>query len=129
LLEISFISHGWGGRTSERHITENSGFLNKLNQDDVVLADRGFDIAESVGLMYAYVKIPAFTKGQSQLKAKDLEETMKIAHIRIHVERVISNLGGKCKLLTDMLHIEMVLSCKGEEMTFLDKVVVVYAVF
>jgi hypothetical protein len=123
--EISFISHGWGGRTSDRHITENSGFLNKLNPDDVVLADRGFDIAESVGLMYAYVKIPAFTKGQSQLKAKDVEETRKIAHLRIHVERVIGNLGGKYKLLTDVLPIEMVLPCKGEEITFLDKIVVV----
>ena len=27
---ISFISNGWGGRTSDKYITENSGFLNHL---------------------------------------------------------------------------------------------------
>jgi hypothetical protein len=65
--------------------------------------------------LYAYVKIPAFTKGQSQLKAKDVEETRKIhaAHLRIHVEKVIGNLGGKYKLLTDVLRTEMVLPWKG----------------
>lgn len=126
--QISFISHGWGGRTTDRDITENSGFLNNLIPGDVVLADRGFDIAESVGLMYAFVKIPAFTRGQSQLKAKDVEETRKIAHLRIHVERVIGNLGGKYKLLTDVVPIEMTLPCAGEEATFLDKIVVVCCV-
>ena len=65
--EISFISKGFGGRTSDKFVTENSGFLNNLLPNDIVLADRGFDISESVGLMYAHVKIPSFTKGKSQL--------------------------------------------------------------
>ena len=34
-------------------------------------------------------KIQAFTKGRAQLDAKDAEETRAIAHLRIHVERVI----------------------------------------
>lgn len=29
---ISFISKGWGGRASDKHITENCGLLNKLLQ-------------------------------------------------------------------------------------------------
>ena len=35
---------------------------------DVVLADRDFDIDESVGFYCAKLKIPAFTKGKYQLK-------------------------------------------------------------
>jgi hypothetical protein len=41
-------------------ITENCGFLNKLLPGDLVLADRGFDIRESVGVMCAEVHIPHF---------------------------------------------------------------------
>ena len=55
----------------------------------MVLADRGFDISESVGMMQARLHIPAFTKGKDQLLALEIEETRSIANVRIHVERVI----------------------------------------
>ena len=38
-----------GGRVSDKHVTENSGVLRKLLPVDIVLADIGFDIADSVG--------------------------------------------------------------------------------
>uniref|UniRef100_A0A667WJ66 THAP-type domain-containing protein n=1 Tax=Myripristis murdjan TaxID=586833 RepID=A0A667WJ66_9TELE len=76
-------------QTFDKRITENCGFLDKLLPGDLVLADQGFDIRESVGMMYAEVKTPAFTKGRRQLDAKDVEETRSLAHLRIHVERVI----------------------------------------
>ena len=66
---VSFVSNCWGGRVSDKHLTENSGLLQKLLPGDVVLADRGFDIAESVGTVQAKLHIPAFTKGKSQLSA------------------------------------------------------------
>ena len=68
---ISFISKGWGGRTSDKHVTENCGFLDNLLPGDIVLADRGFDIDEMVGMMCAEVKIPSFTRGRSQMCARD----------------------------------------------------------
>jgi len=55
----------------------------------VILADRGFDISESVGAMQATLHIPAFTRGKSQLSALEVEETRKIANVRIHVEKMI----------------------------------------
>uniref|UniRef100_A0A672HZR3 THAP-type domain-containing protein n=1 Tax=Salarias fasciatus TaxID=181472 RepID=A0A672HZR3_SALFA len=122
---ISFISKGWGGRTSDKKITENCGFLDQLLPGDLVLADRGFDIQESVGMMCAEVKTPAFTRGQRQLDAKDVEETRSLASLRIHVERVIGAVRNKYKILSSKIPIEMVLPCEGEEITFLDKVVVV----
>ena len=35
-----------GGRTSDKHIVEHSGFLDKLDYHDTVLADKGFEIED-----------------------------------------------------------------------------------
>ena len=83
---VSFISEGWGGRVSDKHLTENSGLLDHLTPGDVILADRGFDIQESVGLFCSMIKIPAFTKGKKQLSGIEVEQTQRIANVRIHVE-------------------------------------------
>ena len=64
-----------GGRVSDKHITENSGVLRKLLPGDIVLAVRGFDIADSVGFYQAKLYIPAFTKGNKQLSAQEVKET------------------------------------------------------
>ena len=42
-----------------------------LKTSDPVLADRGFDIADNVGIGYAQVNIPSFTKGKSQSSPVD----------------------------------------------------------
>uniref|UniRef100_A0A3Q1ET94 Uncharacterized LOC110956967 n=1 Tax=Acanthochromis polyacanthus TaxID=80966 RepID=A0A3Q1ET94_9TELE len=86
---VSFISTGWGGSVSDKELTEDCGILNRLLPGDLVLADRGFDIADSVALVCAEVQAPAFTCGRSQLDAIDMEETRELAHLRVHVERVI----------------------------------------
>ena len=86
---ISFVSEAWDGRTSDKFLTENCGILKNLLPGDLVLADRGFTIQEEVCYYGAKLHIPAFTKGKSQLDPVEIEETRQIAHIRIHVERVI----------------------------------------
>jgi len=123
---ISFISKGWGGRASDKHITENCGLLEKLLPGDLVLADRGFDIQESVGIYCAEVKIPSFTKGKSQLSAPDIELTRKIAHVRIHVERVIGLVRNKYSILQGTIPIDY-LSTQSDslELPTIDKIVTV----
>jgi len=53
----TFISPAWGYRVSDRFLTVNSGFLNKLLLGDCILADSGFDITENVTRMQATLHI------------------------------------------------------------------------
>ena len=97
---ISYISNGWGGRVSDKYIVENSGYLQHLLPGDVVLADRGFDVADSVALYGATLDIPAFTRGHDQLSAEDVEATRKLANVRIHVERIIGAVRQRFQILS-----------------------------
>ena len=72
---ISFVSKCWGGRVSDKELTQQSGFLDKLEPTDEVVADRGFLIADEVALRRAKLIIPAFTKGKQQLSQKEVEFT------------------------------------------------------
>lgn len=118
---VSYISNSWGGRTSDKHITEHCGFLNNILPGDIVLADRGFDIQASLGAMCAEAKIPAFTKGKSQLSPIEVETTRKLANVRIQVERVIGLVCQKYTILNGTLPIDMVFTKDGEVPT-IDKI-------
>ena len=106
---ISFVSEAWGGRTSDKFLTENCGFLSNLLPGDLVMADRGFTIQESVWYYHANLSIPAFTKGKNQLDPVDVEKTRGIANVRIHVERVIGYLRQKYTILQSILPIDYVM--------------------
>ena len=121
---ITFISKAWGGRTSDKYLTKNSNFLNNLLPGDVVLADRGFDIAESVGFYCAEVKIPAFTKGRKQLSMADVKSTRRIASVQIHVERVIDLVRNKYTILQSILPLDYLIRKDGGYTT-IDKIVTV----
>ena len=43
---IAFISKGWSGRISDKHLTENCSLLKHLLPGDAVLAKQGFNIQE-----------------------------------------------------------------------------------
>ncbi|XP_074470441.1 uncharacterized protein LOC141754906 [Sebastes fasciatus] len=108
---VSFLSKGWGGRTSDKHLTESSGFLDHLNPGDVILADRGFDVADSVGLYNAELKIPAFTKGKKQMGPLG------------SVSRVIGEAWNRYTVLQSTIGIQM---CEAEHpkgLTPLDQIV------
>ena len=110
-----------GGRVSDKHITENSGVLRKLLPGDIVLADRGFDIADSVGFYQAKLYIPAFTKGKKQLFAQEVKETRKIANVRIHVE-LIGLVHRKYVIVQRILTTELVKAKPGESLAPIDKI-------
>lgn len=88
---ITFISKGYGGRATDAFITNDCGVLDKLEDGDVILADKGFPnirIKENVLLV-----MPPFAKrNQVQFTPDEVEETYKVASVRIHVERAIQRL-------------------------------------
>ena len=119
---ISFISRAWGGRVSDKHLTANCGILKNLLPEDIVLADRGCDIEESVALYGASLQIPAFTRGKDQLSAEDVEKTRRIANVRIHVERVIRLVRRKYVILQSILTVDNLTLKQEETQTTIDKI-------
>ena len=89
---VSFLSEGWGGRTSDKEITSKSGFLDRLDYGDMVMADRGFTISRELSLKGATLAIPDFTKGKVQMPAGSVARSRRISNVRIHIERVIGRL-------------------------------------
>lgn len=89
--QVIFVSKLWGGRVSDKCITQKSGFLQYLKPGDNVVADRGFEITDilppGVGL-----NIPPFKGARAQLTAEEVTETVHIASVRIHVERAIGRI-------------------------------------
>ena len=120
---VSFVSNCWGGRVSDKYLTDNCGLLSKLLPGDIILADRGFDIAESVGLKQASLHISAFTRGKQQLSALEIEDTRNIANVQIHVERVIGCVRQKYTILQSTLSINFVTKRAHEEVPIIDYIV------
>ena len=102
---ISFVSEAWGGRTSDKFLTQNFCFLRNLLPGGLVLAERRFTIHDKVMFYHENLNIHAFTKGKSQLDPVEIEKTLNLANVRIHVERVIGVLRQKYSILqsTDYL--------------------------
>lgn len=99
---------------SDVHLTEHSGLLEHLLPGDVVLADRGFTIKESVGVLCAEVKHPPFTRGKPQLSKLEVDTSRQLSQVRIHVKRVIGAVRQKYMTLQSTLPISMI-KCSGEE--------------
>ena len=106
-----FVSKLWSGNISDRKITMESKFLDKITPGDEVMADRGFQIRDLLTAKGAYLNMPPFTSVRrngcgKMLSSKQIIETRKIASLRIHVERAIARLKA-FKLLGNVLPLTM----------------------
>ena len=123
---IIFVSKCWGGRASDKTITSKCGFLDRLLNGDVVLADRGFDIVEDLALSGTAFAIPPFTKGKSELSQKEVETLRELSRVRIHVERAIGQIKH-FKLLQQTWPISLLKSPDETDFATIDKVLIVCA--
>ena len=76
---ISLISKAWGGRVSDTVISQKCGFLDMIEEGDLLIVDL---ILQMSYLSEAKLEIPAFTKGKKQLSAREVEKSRQIAHVR-----------------------------------------------
>ncbi|XP_034043800.1 uncharacterized protein LOC117525943 isoform X1 [Thalassophryne amazonica] len=103
---IMFISDAYGGKCSDRYITQNSGFLDYLRAGDEVMGDRGFTVKDLLEEHRVNLIIPAFTLKGCQL-TNGVTRTCLIAHARIHVKRAIRRLK-LYKILSQTVPINLV---------------------
>ena len=89
---ITFISSAYGGRASDKFITNDSGFYDLLERDDEVMADRGFQIKEDLLLRFCSLCVPPGARVKSQMTANECKKTKHVANLRIHVERAINRI-------------------------------------
>lgn len=104
---INFVSKCWGGRTSDKYITNHCGFLDILEPLDTVMADRGFQIRDELTLHQSYLLVPPGRRGACQMSNQEVKKTKQIANRRIYIEQAIRRV--KCfRILKHELPITLV---------------------
>ena len=103
---VSFVSDLWAGSISDKQIVIESGLLDKCEQGDAIMADKGFLISDLTTPLGIDLIIPPKKKANKQFSRKETVLTRKVANCRIHVERhmarvknfrILSHLPGSMK--------------------------------
>ena len=92
---ITFVSTLYGGSISDKEIVTSSSLIDLLEENDLIMADRGFDIQDLLACKKVKLFIPPKRQSKSeQFSKEDCFSTMRIANLRIHVERAIRRIKG-----------------------------------
>ena len=90
---ITFVSDLYSGRRSDKEATKDCGILSLLEENDSIMADKGFDI-ENILPKNISLNIPPFLRESEHLSLEEETEIRRIPALRIHVERAIRRI--KC---------------------------------
>ncbi|XP_061726169.1 uncharacterized protein LOC133531788 [Cydia pomonella] len=105
---VTFVSDAYGGSTSDRELFEKCGLIDKLEPNDIILSDRGFNVQDLVCHKDVTVNVPEFLKNtDGQFETSQLRRSKKNSSERIHVERVIG-LAKTFKILSGKLDSKLV---------------------
>ena len=91
------------------------------------MADRGFNIADDLGVFDASLVVPSFTKGKQQLTLQKVELSKSLSKVNIHIERVIGILKNKYSILQSTLLINIVKHKYDTDYANIDKILTVCA--
>jgi molybdopterin converting factor small subunit len=85
---LTFISKGYGGRTSDKSIFEQSGVINKFEPYiDTIMVDKGFLVDELCAGHSIKIERPFFHRKDKQFSSVRVKKNATIARARFHVER------------------------------------------
>jgi hypothetical protein len=121
---INFVSKGFGGRSSDVDIVNDSGFQDYIDEGDYVMTDRAFLIDEALQIRGATLVMPALKGRRLQLEGSETERSRIISNERIHIERGIGNLRKKYTILRGPIKVQHMCS-DSSNYAFIDKVVTV----
>ena len=114
---FSFIPPLWTGSISDKEIVKSSGLINKLEEGDAVLADKGFLVRDLLAFKKVKLISPAYCRGP-RLSSKAVTHTRRVAALRSHVERAILRLkhfrilSGVVPVLLKMMLDRIVCMCR-----------------
>ena len=89
---ISWVSPCYGGRTTDKYIVKDSGFLDILEPYDTVMADKGFKIKSVLTMKRCYLALPPSAAKGTQMTHDDAMTTNRIANVRTFVEKAITRI-------------------------------------
>lgn len=84
---ITFVSDLWSGSISDKQITKQCGILELCEKGDAIMADKGFLITDLTTPLGIDMIIPPFKT--HRFSRREVEETRRIANLRIDVERAM----------------------------------------
>ncbi|WAR10620.1 hypothetical protein MAR_035696 [Mya arenaria] len=99
-----------GGQVSDREITARSGFYELLDVGDLVLADRGFLIANELTAHGASLAIPPFAKGKKKWNVR--EDSKSLAYMlrgqsSVHTDSILTICAAFTNLLPKLVNVRV----------------------
>jgi hypothetical protein len=84
---VTFVSSLYAGSISDKQITKVSGFLDLLEEGDVVMADKGFLIQDLLDDKKCTLIVPHFLSRNIQFTTDEAKQNKIISNLRVHIER------------------------------------------
>ncbi|ESO88648.1 hypothetical protein LOTGIDRAFT_125704 [Lottia gigantea] len=84
---ITFVSDLWSGGISDKQITKQCGLFELCERGDAIMADKGFLITDLTTPLGISMILPPFKT--HRFSRREVEETRRIANLRIDVERAM----------------------------------------
>ncbi|KAE8746817.1 hypothetical protein FOCC_FOCC006454 [Frankliniella occidentalis] len=86
---ICLCSVAFGGRASDKVITQNTGVYDKCDPGDGIMVDKGYHIEEECENNMLVLIRPPFLRNNRKFSRAEAVQCAKIARARVHIERVI----------------------------------------
>ena len=91
IFHFNCVSKLYSGSISDKEIVNVSGFLEKLNPGDAVMAEKGFNIQDLLALHNTVLMAPPMMC-KNNVSAQASTATRRVAISRVHIERMFRQL-------------------------------------